>query len=427
MDANAPTIKVFIAGGSYCGLSAAANLLDLGQGLSPRMAQEAYVHHPDLPRVNWDITIADERDGFCRRPRMRSRLHLIGSPLALADSDYAKKAWVKFQDLAGLQDPQIKFVTGAVTSVDCEAKKATTVDNATKEATTHEYDYFIAATGLRRVWPVVPQSLTRKQYLLEVEEHIHGVTNAQHGVVVVGGGAVGIEMAAELKLVQPSVKVTLVHSRDKLLSSEGLSDECKDKALDLVREADVDVLMSHRVKTTNKVETLDGSTKYEIEFTNGHKMFASQVIMAVSKSVTTSSYLPSSALDEEGYVKIQTNLRFEPGTPNHEYHYCSGDLAKFTGIKRCGAAMHGGHYVAQNIHKSILKETCDKEPTFMEFRLEIPPMIGLAVGKKAVASGPEGTVFGEDVMQSYFKHDLGFTICWDWIGLGGRKQENLTA
>jgi len=45
----------------------------------------------------------------------------------------------------------------------------------------------------------------------------------------------------------------------------------------------------------------------------------------------------------------------------------------------------------------------------MEFRLEIPPMIGLAVGKKAVASGPEGTVFGEDVMQSYFRDDLGFT------------------
>lgn len=36
-------------------------------------------------------------------------------------------------------------------------------------------------------------------------------------------------------------------------------------------------------------------------------------------------------------------------------------------------------------------------------------MIGLAVGAKAVASGPEGTVFGEDVLKAYFKHDLGFT------------------
>ncbi|POR31955.1 Thioredoxin reductase [Tolypocladium paradoxum] len=414
--ADAPTVKVFIAGASYCGLSAAANLLDLGQGLSPRMAQQPYIHHIELPHVNWDITIADERDGF---------YHLIGSPLALADADYAKKAWVKFQDLSGLQNPQVKFVHGAVSSVDCEAKKATTIDNTTKEATTHDYDYFLAATGLRRVWPVVPQSLTRKQYLLEAEEHIHAVTNAQHGVVVVGGGAVGIEMAAELKHVQPSAKVTLVHSRDKLLSSEGLSDECKDKSLELLKETGVEVLMSHRVASTNRVETVDGSTKYMLEFTNGHKMLASQVIMAVSKSVATSSYLPCSAVDEEGYVKIQANQRFLPGTPNNEYHFCAGDLAKWTGIKRAGAAMHGGHYVAQNIHKTVLKERVGQEPSFMELQPAVPAMIGLAIGKTAVASGPDGTVSGEDVLESYFRDDLGFTICWDWIGLGGRKQENL--
>lgn len=65
MDADAPTVSIFIAGGSYAGLAAAANLLDLGRGLAPRMAVGPYRHHPALPRVNFDITIADERDGFC--------------------------------------------------------------------------------------------------------------------------------------------------------------------------------------------------------------------------------------------------------------------------------------------------------------------------------------------------------------------------
>ncbi|EQK98411.1 Pyridine nucleotide-disulfide oxidoreductase, NAD-binding domain protein [Ophiocordyceps sinensis CO18] len=416
--ADAPTVRVFIAGGSYCGLSAAVNLLDLGQGLSPRMAQHPYNHHADLPRVNWDMTIADERDGF---------YHLIGSPLALADSEYAKKAWVRFQHLPGLQSPQVKFVHGTVSDVDCEAKKAFTVDWATKETTAHDYDYFIAATGLRRAWPVVPQSLTRKQYLVEVDKHVHAVTNAQHGVVVVGGGAVGIEMAAELKLARPSARVTLVHSRDKLLSSEDLSEECKDKALELLGEAGVEVLMNQRVVGSSQVQTIDGSLQYEVELTDRRKMSASQVIMALSKSVTTSSYLPCSALDQEGYVKIEANLRFLPGTPNHEYHFCSGDLARWSGIKRCGAAMHGGHYVAQNIHKSILKERLGQEPSFAEFQSAVPPMIGLAVGKKAIASGPDGTTFGEDVLYSCFLDDLGFTICWDWMGLGGRKPKNLTA
>ncbi|KAK2612822.1 hypothetical protein QQS21_001102 [Conoideocrella luteorostrata] len=414
---NVPTIRVFIAGGSYAGLSAAANLLDLGQGLSPRMSNEKYSHHPDLPRVNWDITIASERDGY---------YHVIGSPLALADAEYAKRNWIKFQDLPGLHDPQIKFVHGSVSSVDCEAKTATTIDNATQLATTHEYDYFVAATGLRRVWPVVPQSLTRKQYILETEEHIHAVANAQHGVVVVGGGAVGIEMAAELKMVMPGIKVTLAHSQEKLLSSESLSDECKDKAMELLQQGGVEVLMNHRLATTKQVETSDGSSKYEIEFTNGHKLLASEFIMAVSKSQSTATYLPSSALDEEGYVHIRANATFSPGTPNADFHLCAGDLTKWSGIKRCGWALHCGHFAAHNIHQLVLQKYTGQEPKFAEFD-EVAPMIGLAIGKTAVASGPEGTVFGEDIMKAYFKDDLGFTICWDWMGLAGRKREEPSA
>nr|WIL77448.1 ccp10 [Clonostachys rosea] len=409
-----PTVKVFIAGGCYAGLSAALNLCDLGQGRSPRMSGVEYPHHPDLPEVNFDITIVDERDGY---------YHLIGSPLAFADSDYAKKAWVRYQDIPALQNyTNIKVLQGSVSSVDPENKTATIVDNATKLPSSHSYDYFVAATGLRRVFPVVPQSLTRKQYLLEAEEQIYSVQNAKDGVVVVGGGAVGIEMAAELKMIKPDVKVTLVHSRAKLLSAEALSDECKDKALELVLEAGVETLLEHRLSSSNKVENPDGTSKYEIEFTNGHKMVASQVVMAISKSVPATGYLPASALNSEGYVKIEANLRLASDTPNAKFHFCGGDAVQWSGIKRCGGAMHMGHYIAHNIHQSVIQERGIKEAKFQELG-EIPAMIGLAVGKKTVASGPEGTVSGEDVMQAYFRDDLGWTICWDYMQLGGKKEE----
>ncbi|KAL7948202.1 hypothetical protein V8C42DRAFT_244780 [Trichoderma barbatum] len=410
----APVVRVFIAGGSYAGLSAAVNLLDLGDGLSPRMAHQKYAHHPNVPRVNFQITIADERDGY---------YHLIGSPLALADSEYAKKAWVRFQDIPALRLPNVRFVQGSVSSVDCGAKTATVINSTTKETVTHQYDYFVTATGLRRVWPVVPQSLTRKQYLLEAETQINALDGAKDGVVIVGGGACGIEMAAELKHVKPHLKVTLVHSRDKLMSSEPLPDECKDKSLDMVKEAGVDVLMSHRLASSTKVDSSDGSSKYEVEFTNGHRMAASIVIMALSNSISTASYLPSSATDDEGLVKILSNMSFEPSTPNAASHFCAGDVAKWSGIKRCGAAMHGGHYVAYNIHQSVLQQIAQHKPKFQELQ-EIPPMIGLAVGKNAVAYGPDvGVVTGPEVMEAYFRDDLGWEICWGYMQLGGRKPD----
>ncbi|KAJ3495516.1 hypothetical protein NLG97_g3340 [Lecanicillium saksenae] len=408
-------VRVFIAGGSYAGLSAAMNLLDLASGASPRMSGETYPHVTDFEKMDVEITIADERDGF---------YHLIGSPLALADSDYTKKAWVKFQDIPSLQRPDVKIVIGSVTTVDCASKTVTTIDAVTKVATEHRYDFFVAASGLRRVWPVVPQSLSRKQYLVEAAEHIHAVSNAQHGVVVVGGGAVGIEMAAELKLVHPRIDVTLAHSRAKLLSAEALSDECKDTALALLRESGVNVLMNHRLSKSNRVDTMDGSTKYELEFANGHKMAASDVIMAVSQPASTATYMPTTALDENNMVKIKPNLTIVEGTPNDEYHFCAGDAAKWSGIKRCGGAMHGGHYVARNIHQTILR---DRVPGGHEIKYseltEFPAVIGLAVGKKAVASSPDtGTVSGEDVMQAYFRNDLGFDICWEYMQLGGKKE-----
>jgi pyruvate/2-oxoglutarate dehydrogenase complex dihydrolipoamide dehydrogenase (E3) component len=130
-------------------------------------------------------------------------------------------------------------------------------------------------------------------------------------------GAVGIEMAAELKVIEPSVRVTLVHSRDKLLSSEGLPDDCKDKALELLLESGVEVLMNHRLGGTRKLETEDGSSKIEITFSSPENktMIASEVIMAVSKSIPTTEYLPTDAVDKEGYIKIHskylpTSLRF---------------------------------------------------------------------------------------------------------------------
>lgn len=119
-----------------------------------------------------------------------------------------------------------------------------------------------------------------------------------------GVGAVGIEMAAELKMVQPQLKVTMVHSRDKLLSSEPLPDEVKDRALELLREAGVEVRMSTRLEGTEEVVDGEGEMYTRVTFAGGETMLADKVVMAVSRAVPTTTYLPSAVLDEEGYVRI---------------------------------------------------------------------------------------------------------------------------
>ncbi|KAK0669186.1 hypothetical protein QBC41DRAFT_392188 [Cercophora samala] len=423
LTTQAMPFRVLVVGGSYGGLSAALNLQDLCSGLAPRCGPKPVEGAPviETPQFNIDITIVDERDGF---------YHLIGSPLALADEDYAAKSWVKYQDVPAVSESQnIRVLHGSVKSVDQTSKTATYLPHglvsSPENTTTLSYDFLVAAAGLRRVWPVVPQSLRRKQFLFEAGDHIRAATTARHGVVVVGGGAVGIEMAAELKLVQPQLKVTLVHSRDKLLSSEPLPDEVKEKSLELLLETGVEVRMSTRLDKTEEVVDEQGKKAVRVWFTNGESILADQVSLAVSRSVPATEFLgvnSTGVLDEEGYVKIQSSLAFPAETPNSADHFAIGDLVKWSGIKRCGGAMHMGFFAGNNIHQRMIELTSGKEPTFLKLD-EIPPMIGLAVGKKAVSYWPgTGVAAGEDVSQAFFGDDLGFTICWNHLGLGNGQK-----
>ncbi|CAJ2506663.1 Uu.00g078490.m01.CDS01 [Anthostomella pinea] len=385
--------KVLIAGGCYSGLSAAINLLERCDTI-------------DSP-IPVEITIVDERDGF---------FHVIGSPLALATRSYAEKAWVEYKDVKVLQRPDVRFVHGSLNKIDCETKMATISEGQTTR--TETYDFFIAATGLRRAWPVVPQALSRKSYLMESGTHIDSVTNSTAPILVVGGGAVGIEMAAELKEVKPNVNVTLAHSRDKLLSAEPLPDMVKDCALELTQQTGVEVLLNHRLTSATPAKNENGIGVFEVEFSNGHKMVASQVIMAISKSTPSTDFLPKAALSTDGYVNIQPTMQLAPETPNAASHFAVGDLIHWSGIKRCGAAMHEGKFAGLNIHQIMLQHIQGREPVFNRLG-EIPPMIGLAVGKNAVSYGPEGMNHGPQVMQRFFEDDLGFRIVWDHLRLGG--------
>lgn len=102
---------------------------------------------------------------------------------------------------------------------------------------------------------------------------------------------------------------------------------------------------------------------------------------------------------------VVDSLVIESEGPNEHRHYCAGDATRWSGIKRCGGAMHGGYCIANNIHQRILNEAVGHSPEYRRL-VHLEPMIALAVGKNAVSSGPDGTDAGAHVMQKYFGEDL---------------------
>lgn len=351
--------------------------------------------------------------------------HLIGSPKALACEKFAPKAWTRFADIPALKAPNMEFVRGSVTSVDPERKVAQILELQSQQTRHEQYDYLIAASGLRRVFPTVPQSLCRDDFLNEAKLHRKNVQDAQEGLVIVGGGAVGVEMATEVKELNPNQKITLIHSRDRLLSAEPLPDDFKDRVCDILRETGIEVILGQRVIDHKAVETNDERRTWHLTLADGTQLKAGHILSAISKCVPTSTYLPQDTLDQEGYVHIhptyatlpllpltysnENRCQFQNDIPNAEHHFAIGDLASWPGIKRCGGAMLHGHYAATNAHQLMLSECIGSKPELISLQVS-PPMIGLCLGKTAVTyNNIEGTRSGEDLMASMFGDDMGNT------------------
>lgn len=61
-NASLTPLRVLVVGGSYAGLAATLNLLDLCSGKAPRFTPD--IEHFPKP-VPIKVTLVDERDGFC--------------------------------------------------------------------------------------------------------------------------------------------------------------------------------------------------------------------------------------------------------------------------------------------------------------------------------------------------------------------------
>ena len=238
-------------------------------------------------------------------------------------------------------------------------------------------------------------------------------------------------------MLHPKLKVTLVHSRQQLLSSEDLPVEFKEKTLEMLKESNVEVVMGARLQDTVPADE-STSAKLRLKLSDGRELFADHVINAVSRFTPTSSYLPKEACDPEGYVRITAGLQFSGDVPNKEFHYAAGDLACWSGIKRGGAAMHHAHFAVVNIHQRMMAQLYKTETKFNEL-VEVAPMMALALGETAVGYFPTmGLTVGDTIRNMFFNDDLGYgsklinrilitfplelllteIVCWRWMRLG---------
>ena len=179
-----PSTRILVIGAGYAGLL-----------FTMRLAGK-------VARQNVHIALVNESDTFTERPRLHQ---------------FATNQVIQWRSLPQmLRQTHIQFIQGRVTSIDPAHHEIVVMD---QQQTHHlEYDYLVYALGSVTDRQAVP-GVAQYAYTLApsgplsaaaLRETLPSV-QARHGhVVVCGGGATGIETAAEVATAYPHIKVHLV-------------------------------------------------------------------------------------------------------------------------------------------------------------------------------------------------------------------------
>jgi NTE family protein len=180
------------------------------------------------------------------------------------------------------------------------------------------YEQLLLATGATPRRLHVPGADLEGVHVLRTLEHsdaIRAAASSAERAVVVGGGFIGMEVAASLR--QLGLSVTIVHLGRGLFDQFG-SRELSDDLLGLYREQGVDVLLEHEVARFGG----DGRLAYA-ETTNGRRIEADLAVVGVGV-VPNVGFLDGSGLSlGDGVVVDERFATSAPGV------YAVGDVASF--------------------------------------------------------------------------------------------------
>lgn len=163
--------------------------------------------------------------------KSKTLYHAVGVPRTYVEPEFAKNLFIPYdnaipQSAKGFVKIERAVVTGI--SADKNEVEYRTIDDDDKESSdtkTVNFDYLVIATGSTYTTPINPDPTSYARSTTENQlAAVHREIDRAGSVLVVGGGAVGCEIAAEIKSKYPSKSVTILEGRDKLIAGSNLRD-----------------------------------------------------------------------------------------------------------------------------------------------------------------------------------------------------------
>ena len=237
----------------------------------------------------------------------------------------------------------VDVVHGRIQTVDLDASKVS-VELASGSAREIIYDYFVIATGVTNgFW-----RHDRLEDLVTIDTELSAINAELNGagtIAVVGGGATGVSVADNLARAGRS-KVHLFHSGEEPLP--GYHPSVRRWMARQLTTDGVTVHPDHRAVVPNGFRG-DQLTHDPVEWSTGQEPFSADVTLWALGGVTPhSAFLPTSVLDDEGFVLVDKNLRM----PEHPNVFAVGDVAASDPL-RSSARNWGFRIVVTNVKELV--------------------------------------------------------------------------
>lgn len=228
-----------------------------------------------------------------------------------------------------------------------------------------EYEFLVVASGTRLPSPGSMQDDHKLGGVGFFKTYQQGVQNAQE-IVIVGGGAVGVQMTLDMKEVYPGKQVTLVHSRERVMNRfhEGLDGIVRKRC----EELGVQLVTGQRVVVPEQGFPTDG-TRTEVQLADGRKIPADLVILATGQIPNTqllqtlngTTTDPSTSIinPSNGFLRVRPTLQLL--NPQHPHIFALGDVADTGAPKAARPGMMQADVVVQNVLSLIEGKEAEKE------------------------------------------------------------------
>ncbi|KAF8633590.1 hypothetical protein AX15_001383 [Amanita polypyramis BW_CC] len=257
------------------------------------------------------------------------------------------------------------FVQGKVTAIYKDGEKGGRVLLESGEYV--EFDALVLSTGNIWTGPVAfPEDAGQVNNF--IRNGRIAFEKAQN-IVIAGGGAIGIELAGEIKDIWPNKKVTIVHAGSALLNA-AYPDKLRSRVERRIQDTGTHVILNDFVDTFEVGPIAKGTG---IKTRNGVQVETDLVVSARGPRPNTSfiaSSLGSNAVNDSGFVRIHPTLQLR----DHPDIFALGDIVDWNEQKQLVKAAAHASIVVSNV------EAYFSGHKMKEYKGS-PEMIAITVGK----------------------------------------------